>query len=189
MLCAALIILAGHSIEAQASPGKQKVIKLERKISKLQSRLQRLFNKLPVVTRAQVVAARSGKSDDADSDGVPDNLEGNSGRCDSDSDDDGVDDGEEYENGSDPDDDDSDDDGHSDGDEVERTGVIESISDTAVVIGSVSFIFDVETTFQGDDDQPLTRTDFSVGDCAEAEGHKADNDTVIADSVKMDDDC
>jgi hypothetical protein len=111
---AASASLLGISNEAHAKPVSRQVTEIEKQINKLQKKLNKLFEKLSVAQQAALLDTRS-NSLDSDSDGVPDLYD--SGRCDSDSDDDGLDDGDEYDRGSDPDNDDSDGDGVEDGDD------------------------------------------------------------------------
>jgi hypothetical protein len=171
-------------MEAHAAPKRAKaLIRTEKKIAKLENRLRRMFQSANLETRRLAVAARSGRSADSDFDGVPDNLEHEEAICNPDYDDDGLDDGEEYGEGKDPEDKDSDDDGHDDGDEVERKGPIEAISEQSVTVDGTAYTLTDETQY-GRDEQTVSLSDFAVGDCVEIEGHLDEMENLIADSMK-----
>lgn len=188
----ALIILVGLGMPGMAlakNKGKGQIRKIEnllRQVRKREDQLRRQFEKLSSDDQATVIQTSGSKFDDSDMDGVPDYLD--SGRCNSDSDDDGIDDGEEYENGTKPDDDDSDDDGVSDGDDVEVKGLLTEVSSGSFTIGSTTFIVTDSTRFLDDRNNEVEFSDFSAGACVEAEGHRS-GDSVIAKKLKEDDDC
>lgn len=183
-------MVAGTGGVAEAASQKvKKVIRLEKQLLKLQTRLDRRFEKLSLSGQAETIARRSGKSDDSDHDGVPDSYEHSDSRCDSDSDDDGLDDGDEYKDGYDPDDDDSDDDGHSDGEEAEEKGVILSISDSVITleVGS-TFAINQQTQFFDKNDNSVAADTFTSGECVEIEGYLS-GENKVAEEIKQDNDC
>jgi len=143
----------------------------ERQLKKLESLLKKL-------TPAQVnqIRVRMLSASDSDSDGVPDVIEAPGSRCDSDSDDDGTEDGDELSGGDDPE------------GEEEVKGVIAAISETSITVGSTVFAIDSETAFLGDHKTVLARTDFIVGECVEAEGLPKSS-VLTATKVKEEDDC
>jgi hypothetical protein len=185
LACVLLTMVAGSAF---AAPSSKSVISQERNVLRQQRKLQRSFNRLDAARKAAVVAARSGRSDDSDLDGVPDNLEDSSGRCNSDSDGDGLDDGEEYESGNDPYDDDSDDDGHSDGNEFEVHGLIASKATDSLVVSGQTYLVLESTEMLDDDNNPVSYSYFEVGDCVEVEGHRVGEEYRL-EKIKEDDDC
>ena len=185
LACVLIFMVAGTAV---AAPSSKSVISQERNVLRQQRKLQRSFSRLDAARKAAVIAARSGRSDDSDLDGVPDNLEDSLGRCDADSDDDGLDDGDEYENGSDPDDDDSDDDGHSDGNEFEVHGLIASKASDSLVVSGQTYLVLESTEMLDDDNNPVSYSFFEVGDCVEVEGHRVGDENRL-EKIKEDDDC
>lgn len=159
-----------------------------RKIMLDQRKLNQAFRALSIADRQKVLAAINRQLGfvDSDTDGVPDTLELNDARCDADFDDDGVDDGDEYEDGTKPNDDDSDNDGHDDSNEVKAEGEIVLKTDQTLIIGTKIFVLNQSTVFRTKNNQPASSDDFEVGTCAEVEGH-VDGVENIADKVKKED--
>lgn len=188
ILVALLSCLFFLCVSAQAAPNPKAIAKLSRKIVRQQSKLQRLFNKLSSENKLAAINEIGSSDEDSDSDGVPDLLEPKSGRCDSDSDDDGVDDHQEIENGTDPGSDDSDGDGHTDDVEFHAKGTIDSLSDSAISVASVSYTVNQDTKYLDKKGKPLSSSDFSAGDCVEVEGYVSNSDHIV-DKVKEDNDC
>lgn len=187
---------------AEAAPNASSVRARARAEAKAIAKLRKDFVKLPLATRRAVIAALS-TLQDSDTDGVPDLLEPRSGNvCDRDSDDDGLDDGDEYSNGSNPlkrdsdgdgvadgEDDDSNGDGQSDSSEVEFKGILQAGSDPfSGTVGTITFRVDGDTLFRkGSVINGLNLADF-IGLCVEVEGERR-GATITADKVKEDDDC
>lgn len=113
---------------------------------------------------------------DADNDGVPDVLEPIAGRCDSDIDDDGVIDGDEYKNGTSP------------GGEAEVKGVIQTISVSNIVVNDTIFAIDSSTLFLSRKKVSLPPAEFAAGDCVEVEGISKSS-VLTAVKIKEDNDC
>jgi len=187
---------------ALAKPTVKGVRDEARDINKQILELIKDFKKLSPANRKKAIAALS-KLSDADGDNVPDLLEltGKS-RCDSDSDNDGLDDGDEYRNGTKPNDRDSDDDGVDDGDdddgdgdgssdsaEIEVKGRLVAKSSSQITVGTTVFALTGSTTFrQGSVRTGLTIDDFAVDSCVEVEGVRSGTENT-ATKVKSDDDC
>ncbi len=84
-------------------------------------------------------------------------------------------------------DDDSYDDGE-DGQEVELHGPIQAIDAASVTVGGRVFVTTASTRYLDDDNDPISRSAFQVGDLVEAEGHIQSDGTVRAEKIKRDDD-
>ena len=140
---------------AHARPKLKTARAQARLVEKSQDRLATIVAQLSAKDRARLKALLSRASeDDSDNDGVGDLYEvvRGSGVCDSDSDDDGISDGED----SDEKDPDSDDDGHLDGTEVQLKGEVVSYAAPNLVIGWTTFIVNGSTTFEGISEGALT---------------------------------
>lgn len=88
-----------------------------------------------------------------------------------------------------PDDDGFDDDGGgSTGEHVEREGTITALDAESITVGGVRFLTNASTQYLDDDNRAISRSAFSVGQLAEAEGHRRSDGTVLAYKVKLDDD-
>ena len=156
-----------------ASPSDVRVAKLQfKKIKRVPKVLAKLARKLSKLELKKLKRSVRGK--DSDGDGVPDIIEESrpgSNKCDADSDDDGIDDDEDYKEG----DSDSDDDGIIDGNEFEREGTVVSFSDPSLVIGGTTYVLTESTVFRyklGD----FSRADLTSGLCVEVEGYVNDED-------------
>jgi|688.fasta_scaffold533889_1 hypothetical protein len=159
-----------------------------RQIDRLTDNLARSLKKLSPADLQQVLRKVSKlKLEDADDDGVPNLLEDDEPDvCDRDSDDDGIEDGDELEEGMDPSDEDSDDDGHEDQQEVEKEGEIQFLDSSSIQVSGVSFIVSEATDFFSKRKESRSIEDFAVGDCVEVEGHK-DGDNNFADNIREED--
>jgi hypothetical protein len=146
-------------------------------MNRLERRLTRNFAKLSFSDKAKVISRFEDKSEDSDSDGVPDFLESSTKRCDSDSDDDGISDGDEYKDGTDP-----------DSDEIEVKGILTATTANSLTVTGITFRVDSKTIFVGEEDEKLSFSNFSVGECIEVEGEKR-NGSYIAEEVYKEDDC
>lgn len=199
MLSALLAVVAAPQL-ALAGPTSRSVRNEARSLESDIAKLLRDFKRLSPANRTKVLTTLS-KLSDTDSDGVPDVLELTPrSRCDSDSDDDGLDDGDEYRNRTKPDDRDSDDDGIEDGDdsssggtpgsvEIEVKGRLVAKSSTEITVGTTVFVIGESTQYrQGAVTSGLTIDDFEVNACVEAEGIRSGG-VNTAKKVKSDDDC
>lgn len=159
-----------------AAPSARSVSRQERNISRQQTRLLRRFERLNAQRQAQVVENRQGKSIDSDADGLPDNLETTDGRCDSDIDDDGILDGDEFTGTPGP------------GTDFEVHEFISEKGDNTLTAGGLTYEILSNTEFLDADNNPVTFDFFNVGDCVEIEGRLSGTDR-LAEKVKSDDDC
>ena len=186
-----------------AAPSARSVQNKVRQLESESKLLVRQFKKLSKSNQASVVAAlaRLKSTSDSDQDGVSDFLELTPGmRCRGDSDNDGLDDGDEYENLTNPRDRDSDDDGLDDGEddggggssdsiEVEVKGRLVAKSSSEITVGTTTFVINGSTQYrQGSVRSGLDIDDFDIGDCVEAEGDRS-NGVNTASKVSSDDDC
>ncbi len=88
-----------------------------------------------------------------------------------------------------PDDDGFDDDGGgTTGEHVERESTITALDAESITVGDVRFVTNASTQYLDDDNRPIQRSAFAVGQLAEAEGHRRADGTVLAYKVKRDDD-
>ncbi len=149
----ALIVSAAAYVTPSYATPRQNGIAAAKEIRKRIVKLRKLFNNASV--RSAVIAAGVGKSDDSDSDGVPDFMEDSLGSssCDTDSDDDGIDDGDD----SNPDD--------SGEGELGVTGAITAITSTTVTVGSYTCTVADTSDLGG----KSVLTDYLVGDVVELE--------------------
>ncbi len=199
---AALILTIALSIsigQASAAPKPKQVTQIEKQIAKLQKRLDKLFAQLSYAQQQQVIAGRRSSNNDSDQDGVPDLYDGE--RCDSDSDDDGLSDGDEYENGSDPDDSDSDDDGidddeddsNDDGEdsvEIELKGRIIGITEANVKVSDRYFRLNNLTKYLNKAGQPTSKSEFTTSSCVELEAiEEPGQELALVKKLKLEDDC
>ncbi len=142
---------------------------------------QRLAKAVARLSFAEKRALKKGRAlgKDSDKDGIPDIVEGaiGSGRCDVDSDDDGVSD---------------------DSDEQEKTpgsvggatsfelkGLVQSFADPVVTIGGVSYTLASNASFGN---KGFSKSDILPGVCVEVEGFKSDEVSTVT-KIKGDDDC
>jgi hypothetical protein len=178
----AIVAAAFMPQASSAAPGARtkKIVRLDRKISKLQRQLGKQFSKLTDAEKASVVSEIGDSSNDADDDGLPNWLEDDDAICNPDHDNDGVEDGDEF-------DDDEDDDEDEEGAEIEESGLISSLTETTLTINSLVFAITEQTQFLGSKNLPRPRTDFKVGVCVEVEGLVSD--VLVATKVKFEDDC
>jgi hypothetical protein len=175
--CALLGTLVFLPSDSQAAPNNKtkKIVRIDRKITKLKRQLARQFAKLSDADKANVVAEIGDTSEDSDKDGLPDSLEDDDAVCNPDHDGDGVEDGDEF----DDDDDDS--------AEVEESGILSAINENSLTVNSLVFTITEQTLFLGSKNIPRSRADFKPGICVEVEGHIGD--ALIADKIKFEDDC
>jgi hypothetical protein len=156
-----------------------------KQIDKLSEKLAKSLNKLsPEELKLVLKKVSKLNLEDADDDGFPDLMEEDEESvCDPDSDDDGIEDGDEVEDGMDPKEPDSDDDGYLDPEEVEKEGEIEVLDASNIQVLGVSFVINANTVFLSKKKGLLSIADFAVGQCVEVEGHK-EGEINIADKVR-----
>lgn len=189
--------------ETLAAPSVKRVRDDAREAEKIMAKVLKNFKRLSPANRAKVVAALSKSKNDSDLDGVADILELSvKARCKSDSDDDGLDDGDEYRNGTKPNDRDSDDDGRDDGEdddgngdgssdsaEIEVKGRLMAKSPSEITVGTTVFVLTGSTRYrQGSVTSGLSIESFALNSCVEVEGRRA-GATITASKVKSDNDC
>lgn len=80
-----------------------------------------------------------------------------------------------------------DDDGF-DQDEVEEEGTITAIDDASVTVNARRFVTTAQTRYLDDDNNPIARSAFAVGQLAEAEGYVGSDGVLVATKLKQDDD-
>lgn len=163
---------------AYAGPRLKKARSEALAVLRAEQKLARAVARLSFAEKRELKKGRAlGK--DSDKDGIPDIVEGaiGSGRCDVDSDDDGVSD---------------------DSDEQEKTpgsvggaksfelkGVVQSFADPVVTIGGLSYTLASNASFG---DKGFSKSDILPGVCVEVEGFAKD-EVRTATKIKGDDDC
>ena len=125
---------------------------------------------------------------DSDRDGISDIIEGGLGsnRCDSDSDDDGIDDASDRNERRRTDEDSRSGDDTSRGDsalEIGARGRITSLNDSTLTVGGRTFILTATTVFR---DSGLSKDDLLVGQCIEIEG-RTNGSQIVAEKVHIED--
>jgi hypothetical protein len=181
ILTALIVFLLTSASPAFAGPRYTAAKRAADKVKSAEKDLSRKFKKLNASDKAKLKS--SFKGGDADSDGVPDIIEGaiGSSSCSADSDSDGLPDGEDsFENDSD-----SNDDGHPDGTETQAKGSITSFADPLLTVGGKVFVVNGDTRFEG---HSFSQADLQPGICVEVEGH-TDGANSIADKIKREDSC
>lgn len=181
ILTSLLALLAISATPVLAAPRYTSAKQAADKVSKDEKDLARKISRLSATERAKLKAAIKGL--DSDGDGVSDIVERGLGssRCDADTDDDGLPDGEDS-NEENPD---SDGDGHNDGSEVGAKGNVTSFADPTLVVDGKTFTVTDSTTFRG---SGFDKSDLTAGLCIEVEGH-VEGAGNIADKIKRDDGC
>ncbi|MCI5065716.1 DUF5666 domain-containing protein [bacterium] len=196
IVCLLIVVLAVALLQVPtvlaAPAGKVKSLaKRYRNLDRKTNRLVTRFNRLSSAQQARLLSRLAEKYDDADNDDLPDFLDTGAGRCDSDVDDDGILDGEDRDD--DSGDDDSDDSSPTptptpSGNEIEIHAVIQSIGESSITLNNTTFVLNNSTEYLDDDNNEISRTDFSVGECVEVEGFSSGGN-LVAEKVKEDDDC
>lgn len=194
-LCALVIaIVLAFASPAFAGPRYSAAKKEAQQVKRAERKLAKRIARLSESDRKRLKSEFS--STDSDGDGVSDIIEGalGSNRCDADSDDDGFNDSDDYnedtpgvDDGSPPSDDDSPgSDGNSPGSsEFETKGFITSFDDPALVIRGTTYTITLATEFRG---VGFTRDDLRPGVCVEISGKKSDSEREVL-KIKRDDDC
>lgn len=80
------------------------------------------------------------------------------------------------------------DDGDEDGPEIEIHGSIQAIGAASMTVGGRVFATDAATRYFDDRHTPIARSAFQIGERVEAEGHVRADGTVLAQTIKRDDD-
>ena len=201
-----LVSAFGFSNVAQAKPTLREINQLERQIYKFQKKLDRLFAGLTEDQKRQFIESRNARLNDSDEDGVPDLYD--PGLCNTDSDDDGLDDGDEYDNGTDPENsdtdgdgiddneddtndniDDGDDNGDEDGEEVKTHGRIVGRLENKMKVNELYFVLTSETEILNLEEHPTGPSALVVGTCIYVKGHPGEGNLNVAERVKIDNHC
>jgi hypothetical protein len=156
------------------------------RVKRDEAELNRRMKALSVEDRVKLKTSFRGR--DSDHDGISDIIEGGLGsnRCDTDSDDDGIDDSSDRnENRRRDDGRRSGDDGTRTGSglEVEVRGRVTSFTDPEVTVGGRIFTLTANTVFR---DPGFSRQDMVVGQCIEIEG-RSNGSQIIAEKVHLED--
>jgi hypothetical protein len=172
VVCALVCLNSASATPSDLSKAKRAVAQIKRS----EQDLKRSIQKMSDAERTKFKRGTRGL--DSDGDGLADVLEPVLGanRCDSDSDDDGLDDDDDL----DEDSGDSDDDGVPDGSEVEAKGLIQSFNDPVLVVGTSTLQITVSTVFfRG----LASKADLVAGVCVEAEGRRVGG-LLLVDKIK-----
>jgi hypothetical protein len=189
---------------AIAAPSYAAVKREAENLKKAERKLAKRIARLSEADRMRIKSKFSGT--DSDQDGVADIIEGalGSNRCDSDSDDDGFNDSEDYREDEPGTDDDMPDDSPDNGDdsnsggnpppkapnppapvEFEAKGTIASFTDPVLVVKGTSYTIGSGTQFVG---TGFDREDLTAGTCVEVKGLR-DGDQRLVTRIKRDNDC
>lgn len=172
-LCCVLVCL--HS----ASAGPSDLAKAKRAVAQIKRAEQELRRSVERMSEADRSKLKRGtRGLDSDGDGLADVLEPVLGanRCDSDSDDDGLDDDNDF----DEDRSDSDGDEAPDGSEMEIKGLVRSFNDPELFIGSTILQITTSTVFfRG----LASKAELVPGICVEAEGRRVGSANIV-DKIK-----
>jgi hypothetical protein len=172
---------------AYAGPGFAPARREAQKIKQAERKLAKRIAKLSESDRKRLKSEFS--STDSDGDGVSDIIEGaiGSNRCDADSDDDGFDDSNDYDEDTPGADDDEPGSGDDDSGRVEfeAKGEIVSFDDPSLVIGNRTYTLTQATQFIG---TGFTKEDLQAGLCVEVKGLRDDSQREVT-RIKRDDDC
>lgn len=193
MLVGVLCIPEGDATAApKGSKGKGKVVKVERlqrNVARMQRKLRSSFLKLTEDQKEEFFEDADDSFVDSDDDGLFDDFEDDSYRCDPDADDDGLTDGEEYEDGKDPFDGDSDDDGTPDGEELEGFGQVISATPGFLELDSDDYVLTPETILINFLGKAITLAELKEGVCVEVEYHFGPAQELVADLVRREPSC
>jgi cytochrome c556 len=168
----ALCISVLSCISAQAAPSYQSTVSAAKNLRKSELKLAKSIASLSPADREKLKAALATLGVDTDKDGVSDIFEKARGSniCDSDSDDDGINDKE---------------DGYEDDNnklsEVEVRGAITSFSDPTLVVGDKSFTITPTTTFRKG---ISSKGDLVAGACVKVEGFTNSSNITVALKVE-----
>ncbi len=179
-----LLLLSASSAYADRryTTAKQAAERVKRDEAELARRVQ----SLSVEDRIKLKNNFRGR--DSDRDGISDIIEGGLGsnRCDSDSDDDGIDDSRDRNERRRTEDDSrsGDDTSRSDnGLEIEARGRITSLLDSSLTVGGKTFILTATTAFR---ESGFSKDDLMVGQCIEIEG-RTNGSQIFAEKVHLED--
>jgi len=150
------------------------------RVKRDEAELTRRVKSLSIEDRTKLKRAFRGR--DSDRDGISDIMEGGLGsnRCDSDSDDDGIDDYRDRNERRRTEDDSS---RGNTGLEVEIRGRITSLIDSTLTVGGKTFVLTAGTVFR---DPGFSKDDLLVGQCIEIEG-RTNGSRIVAEKVHLED--
>lgn len=165
------------SASASAAPSYKSTVSAAKTLRRSEVRLAKSIASLSTADREKLKIALASLGLDTDKDGVSDLFEKARGSniCDSDSDDDGVDDK---------------DDGYEDDNnrlgEVEAKGTVTSFNDPALVVGGKTFTVTATTSFRRG---VSSKADLVTGACIKVEGYSDTSNINIATKVEKYDRC
>lgn len=165
------------STTANAAPSYKSTLSAARNLHKSETRLAKSIASLSTADREKLKAALASLGVDTDKDGVSDLFEKARGSdiCDSDSDDDGIDDRNDgYE-----------DDQNKLG-EVEAKGSVTSFVDPTLIVGGKTFLVTATTSFRKG---VSSKADLSTGACIKVEGYTDTSNINVATKVEKYDRC
>jgi len=173
----ALCLCVFSCLSAHAAPSYKSTLSAARNLRKSEVRLAKSIASLSTADREKLKAALASLGVDTDKDGVSDIFEKARGSnlCDTDSDDDGVDDR---------------DDGYEDNDdrlgEVEAKGTVTSFADPTLVVGGKTFSITATTVFRRG---VSSKADLVAGACIKVEGYTDASNINVATKVEKYDRC
>jgi len=168
----AFFVSLAFSLSAHAAPSYRATLSSARNLRKSEVRLAKSIAALSAADRERLKTALRALGVDSDSDGVSDIFEKarGSGLCDSDTDDDGIDD--------------RDDDYEKDEDrtgEVESKGSVTSFEDPTLIVGGKTFTITSSTRFRRG---VSSKEDLAVGVCVKVEGYAQTSGGNVATKVE-----
>jgi hypothetical protein len=173
----ALCVCVFSCLAAHAAPSYKSTLSSAKNLRKSEVKLAKSIASLSATDREKLKAALASLGVDTDKDGVSDIFEKARGSniCDTDSDDDGVDDR---------------DDGYEDNDgrlgEVESKGSVTSFTDPTLVVGGKTFTVTATTAFRRG---VSSKADLVTGACIKVEGYTDASNINIATKVEKYDRC
>lgn len=173
----ALCVCVFSCLSAHAAPSYKSTLSAAKNLRKSEVKLAKSIASLSATDREKLKAALASLGVDTDKDGVSDIFEKARGSniCDTDSDDDGVDDR---------------DDGYEDNDgrlgEVESKGSVTSFTDPTLVVGGKTFTVTATTAFRRG---VSSKADLVTGACIKVEGYTDASNINIATKIEKYDRC
>lgn len=172
-----LFALVFFAVSAEAAPSYRATSSMAKNLRKSELRLAKAIATLSPADREKLKTALSSLGLDSDADGVSDIFERARGSnvCDTDSDDDGVDDRDDgYEEDEDKQ------------DEVEAKGMIASFEDPILVIGEKGFTVTDRTRFRKG---ISSKADLTEGACVKVEGYTDPSNVSFATKIERSSKC